>query len=269
MPAISRKAEVLNAAGLAEDVRVGPFSYIGPEVTVGAGTVIANNVTLTGKTRIGARCRLFPGCVVGCAPAGGNEETAGICTLGDGNVIREHAIIESGAGAGGAGSMLGANNLVMVGCQIAHDAAVTDEGLFANFTRIEHHARVEAFVRTSGFTVVRAYATVGAYSFTTGYASIDFDVPPYAIVQGLPSRVRCVNTQNLRRCGFDGEAIEMLKGAFRILFDGKGRFPDAQRLQAAEKAFDNEHVRNLVRSLRQSAASPTGRRLQPTDAGDD
>lgn len=267
MALISPKAEVANPAGLAKDVQVGPFTYIGPDVTVAAGTIIAGNVTLMGKTSVGARCRLYPGCVVGCPPPSASEDAAGACTIGDGNVIREHVIVESGAEPNSPGSVLGANNLVMVGCQIAHDATLTDDGIFANFTRFEHHARVEPFVRTSGFTAVHAYATIGAYSFTTGYAGIDFDVPPYAIVQGVPSRVRCVNTENLRRCGFNGQAIEMLKGAFRILFNGEGRFPDPQRLQAAEEGFDNEHVRILVESLRRSAASPSGRCRQPAEDG--
>lgn len=267
MALISPKAEVANPAGLAKDVQVGPFTYIGPDVTVAAGTIIAGNVTLMGKTSVGARCRLYPGCVVGCPPPSASEDAAGgvhhrrwQCDprARDRRVRRGTQLARQRAGA---------NNLVMVGCQIAHDATLTDDGIFANFTRFEHHARVEPFVRTSGFTAVHAYATIGAYSFTTGYAGIDFDVPPYAIVQGVPSRVRCVNTENLRRCGFNGQAIEMLKGAFRILFNGEGRFPDPQRLQAAEEGFDNEHVRILVESLRRSAASPSGRCRQPAEDG--
>ena len=268
MALISPKAQVTDPAGLAEDVQVGPFTYIGPGVTVAAGTIISGNVTIGANTRIGQQCRLFPGSVVGCPPPSSSQEAAGACSIGDGNVIREHVVIESGLSPDSPGSVLGNNNLVMVGCQIGHDATLTDQGIFANFTRIEHHGRIEPFVRTSGFTVVHAYATVGAYSFTTGYASVDFDVPPFAILQGVPCRVRCVNTENLRRCGFDDKAIEMLKGAFRILFDGKGRFPDPQQLQSAEEAFDNEHVRILIRSLRESATSPTGRSGQPAEAGE-
>ncbi|KPK82849.1 MAG: hypothetical protein AMJ81_09035, partial [Phycisphaerae bacterium SM23_33] len=132
---------------------------------------------------------------------------------------------------------------------------------------IEPHAWIEKFVRTAGFTVIKSYVTVGAYAFATGYASVERDVPPYAIVHGLPSVVRSLNTENLRRCGFDPATIGILKEAFRTLFDGRAEFPDPQRLAAAE-AFDNEHVRFLIDSLRRSAASPTGRRLQPAGAED-
>jgi len=265
MAVISPKADVISPAGLADDVRVGPFTHVGPDVTVEAGTVVHNNVTLTGRTRIGSGCELFPGCVVGCAPAG--AAPGGRCVIGDGNTVREHVIVEAGESPDSPGTVLGSNNLLMVGCQVAHDAHLGDEGLFANFTRIERHARIEEFVRTSGFTVVRPHATVGAYAFTTGYARIDTDAPPYAIMQGFPSRPRAVNTENLRRCGFDADTIARIKAAFRALFDGRDGFPEADRLAAVERDFADAPVRRLVESVRLAAASPTGRRLEPAEAG--
>ncbi len=265
----------MNPAGLADDVRVGPFSFIGPEVTVGAGTIVANNVTLTGRTRVGAGCQLFPGCIVGCQPEGleGGEAPAGCCTIADLNILREHVIIEAGtqapAAAGAAprqgGTVLGPRNLIMVGCQIGHDARLEGEGVFANYTRIEHHALVEKFVWTSGFTNVSPYATVGAYTFTTGYACVDRDAPPYTIVQGHPFRVRSINTENLRRRGLDPQVIELLKKAFRMLFDGQAEIPDPQRLASVQRAFDNVQVMHLVESIRRSASSPAGRFLQPKE----
>lgn len=262
---ISPKAIVINPGGLAEDVEVGPFSFIGPDVTVEAGTVIANNVTVTGRTRIGRACRFFPGCIVGCSPTDA-DETVGACTIGSDNTIREHVIIESGAGKGppkdsARGTVLGDNNLLMVGCCVGHDADLAGEGIFANFTRIGCHARIEKYVRTSGFTSITPYATVGAYTFTTGYSGIDRDAPPYAIVQGFPFRVRNINKENLRRCEFDPQTIDILKKVFRIIFNGESAFPDSEQLRLAEQDFDNEHVRELVASLRKSAASPTGKKL--------
>lgn len=262
MANISPKAIVLNPAGLAGDVQVGPFTFIGPEVSVGPGTTVGNSVTITGRTRIGARCDFLPGCIIGCPPNKGNDADApaGPCAIGDGNVIREHVIIEAGAPAADApGTVIGENNLLMVGCQVAHDAELEGEGIFANCTRVEHHARVEKFVRTSAFTNVMPFATVGAYTFTTGYACVDRDAPPYAIVQGYPFRVRSVNTENLRRCGFDRHSIEALKQAFRILFDERAEFPGADQLCSVERSFDDQHVRYLVDSIRRSSASPAGR----------
>ncbi len=266
MPEISPKAAVHNPEALADSVQVGPFSFLGPEVTVEAGTVIASNVTVLGKTHIGPDCRLFPGCVIGSPPEDAPPEQAGPCTLDAGNVIREHVIIEAGAKANSAGTMLGKNNLLMVGCYVGHDAVLTGQGIFANFTRIKHNCRIEEFVQTGGFTDILAYATVGAYTFTTGYASIDRDAPPYARVQGIPFRVRGVNVTKLQRCGFDADTINTLKRAFRTLFNGQDDCPGADKITAAKSSFKGEHVKRLLDSLRGSAASPTGRQLQ-SDSG--
>ncbi len=262
MPKISSKAVVANPSGLAEDVEVGPFSFLGPEVTVAAGTVIANNVTILGRTSIGAGCKLYPGCVVGSPPEGLAAEDAGVCLIDAGNVIREHVIVEAGGDANGAGTNVGKANMLMVGCHVGHDAALDSEGIFANFTRISHHCRIEQYVRTGGFTGMAAYATVGAYAFTTGYASIDRDVPPYAKVQGIPFRVRSVNVVRLQRCGFDAGTIAALKKAFRALFDGDAAFPAGEKLDSVQASSGDEHVTYLVESLRRSAASPSGLRLQ-------
>ncbi len=266
MAEISPKAIVAPSARLGEGVRVGPFSVIGPDVEVGTGTIIDANVTLIGSTRVGENCRLFPGCVVGCPPQQAVGGAATRCRVAERNVIREHVIIEAGAEPDAEGTFIGPGNLLMVGCYVAHDAYLEGEGIFANFTRIDHHAHVEEFVRTSGFTGIAAYATVGAYTFTTGYAGIDRDAPPYAIVQGFPFQVRSVNVENLRRCGFEDDAVGNLKRAFRMLFDGKAAAADPSRLDRVEQSFDNEHVRNLVAAIRRSAAHPTGRWREPTGA---
>ena len=263
MPDISPRAIVEASAGLAEDVQVGPFCHVGPEVKIGPGTVLHAQVTVTGRTTIGARCQIFPGCVVGAAPPGVGCDDAAACTIADDNVLREHVVVEAGADRSGPGTVFGEGNLLMVGSYVGHDATLEGHGIFPNFTRIEPHARVEPFVQTAGFTVVRPYVTVGAYAFTTGYADVARDVPPYAIVQGLPARVRSVNSEKLRRCGFDEDTIAALRKAFHLLFNRNGAAPDAQRLATALEEFPNEHVGILIDSLRQAAASPSGRRLAP------
>jgi len=259
MARISPKAVVMNPAGLAESVSVGPFTYIGEEVVIEEDTIIDGNVTITGQTHIGKSCRLLPGCIVGCDNPD-NPNGNGKCTIADNNTIREHVIIEGGSD--GRGTNIGENNLLMVGCYVGHDADLTGEGIFANFTRIGHHARIEKFVRTSGFTTIDPYVTVGAYGFTTGYSRIDHDTPPYAIVQGNPLRIRGVNKENLKRCGFSHQSIDTLKKVFRIIFNDSVGLPDPTRLVDIEQSFDDEHVAELLSSLRKIAASPNKRVFQ-------
>lgn len=252
MPEISRYAVVEKGAQLADDVRVGPFAYVGPKVTIGPGCIIENNVSITGKTELGPKNHVFPMAVIG-APDPQAPSAVGQVVLGEANDIREQVTIYAGQGEP---TRIGHDNLIMIGCQVGPSAQVGDHGIFANCTHINAKAIIEDYVRTSAFPVIESSVRVGAYTFVAGYACIDRDAPPFAIVQGFPYRVRGVNTHNLQRCGFTDEDISRLKRIFRELFDGSGSAPDPevlQRLTAARES--NVHVRRLLESLRAAGSA--------------
>ena len=245
MARVSPQAIVEKGAQLADDVSVGPFSYIGPHVRIGAGCTIENNATIVGATSLGRNNHVFPMCVIG---AGADAEPDGACLIGDANAIREHVTICCG---GKEPTRVGRDNLVMIDSHIGPGAVVGDHCIFANCTHISAGARVEDYVRTSAFIVVEPGAKVGAYTFVLGFAGVDRDAPPFAIVQGFPFRVRGVNTQNLKRCGFEQEDIEALKQAFHEIYNGQAMHPDEEAIQKiARSPKANPHVLKLIEALR-------------------
>jgi len=250
MPEISRHAVVERGAQLDGDVRVGPFSYIGEHVRLGPGCIIENNATVTGKTTLAARNHIFPMAIVG-APAGEAKPGEpppgpGQCIIGEANVIREHVTIYAGTQRP---TTIGRDNLIMIGCQIGPGAVVGNHEIFANCTHVLAGAVIEDYVRSSAFPVVEPGVRVGAYTFISGYARLDQDAPPFAMVQGQPFRVRGVNTQNLRRCGFGEDDIRALKSAFRELFDGVGCGVNSEALR---RLHDDPGVCGSVRRLLQA-----------------
>jgi UDP-N-acetylglucosamine acyltransferase len=245
MPDISPHAIVEPGAELADDVRVGPFSYVGPRVRIGPRCVIANNVTLVGRTTLGERNTVFPLAVIGVPAQPGGD--GGACTIGPGNAVREHVTIYAGRQRP---TTIGADNLLMIYATVGAQAALGDHCILANATHVGPDACLEDYTHTSGFTTIGPSVRVGAYSFLAGYADIARDVPPYAMVQGTPCRVRGVNTHKLRRCGFADDDIRALKEAFRELYNGQEDAPNptvVARLAAEEGA--NGHVRRLVAAL--------------------
>lgn len=249
MPEISPHAIVEPSADLADDVRVGPFSYIGPDVAIGPGCVIENNVTVVGRTCLGEDNHVFPMAVLG---ADEGDET-GECVIGTGNTFREHVTVYGGAGEP---TRIADGNLIMIGSQIGAGAQIGHCGIFPNFTHIGNRARIEDYVRTSGFTSIGPGVRVGQYTFTAGYAVITRDAPPFAIIWDNPFHVRGVNSENLRRCGFGDGDIRALKSAFRELFNGGAEEPDPaamERLRTREEV--NPHVRHLIEYL----SVPAGR----------
>lgn len=242
MPEISKLAIVERGAKLADDVRVGPFTYIGPHVRIGPGCVIDSNVSIIGKTTLGERNHVLPLAVLGA----GLDEAEGELIMGQANVVREHATIYAGPGQP---TRIGTDNLIMIGCQIDAGATIGDHGIFVNGTHIGARAKIEDYVRTSSFVVVYPGVTVGAYTFTLGYGEMDRDCPPFAMVQGSPYRVRGVNAENLRRCGFGENDIRDLKAAFREIFTGPDDAPDAVVLKRMSADKTHPHLKRLAESI--------------------
>ena len=138
----------------------------------------------------------------------------------------------------------------MIGCQIGPGATVGDHCILTNYTQIDGGAVIEDYVGTSAFTFVGANTTVGAYTYIAGYTGVEGAAPPFAMVQGYPCRVRGVNSEKLRRCGFGDDDIRALKEAFRELFNGTGAEPDFESLDRLSLAPSlNPHVRRLIQTL--------------------
>jgi len=247
MPDISPLAIVEKGAKLARDVRVGAFSYVGPRVRIAAGCVIDNSATITGRTKMGERNRVYPMAVIGTTRDGEGE---GECILGEANSIREHVTIYTRPGET---TRIGNDNLIMIGCVVGPGAQLSNHGIFDNCSQIGGGARIGDHVNTSGFASVAPGRSVGPYSFITGYTSVDRDAPPYAILQGFPVRVRGVNTRHLKRCGFGDDDIHAIKAAFRELFNGTNEFINREALDKL-LADANPHVRSLAESVMRGRA---------------
>jgi UDP-N-acetylglucosamine acyltransferase len=244
MPHISPNAIIDKSARLAPDVQVGAFTWIGPGVEIGPGTIIENNVTITGRTVIGERNHIFAMAVIGIAPNGADGEAS--CTIGPANAIREHATIYGGIDSP---TEVGTDNLIMVGSIIGPAAHIANHCVLANLTLLEDGAQLEDYVGTSSFTTIGANCRVGAYSFVAGYSAVDRDAPPFGMLTGAPYRVRGVNSEKLKRCGFGDDDIRAIKAAFRELFNGSGTLDAAAVTRLADDAGANPQVRRVARSL--------------------
>ena len=255
MPIVSPHAVVECPANLAADVVVGPFAHIGPDVRIGPGTRVEGNVALLGDVCIGAGCHIYPFAVIGHVDE--NGRAGGQVRIGDRCNIREHAVIRGGDGALDEPTTLGTDNLVMTGCFIGEHARVGCNTVLGNYSQLERGAVIEDHVWAAAFTGVSAGVTIGRYSFTSGYAGIHRDAPPYAVLQGFPFRVRGVNTLNLRRWKVDEAQISRLKAVFRDLYEDTDT-PVGSVLHAMAARTDlDEHERYLVSYLMERNGSET------------
>jgi len=261
MPKISPLAVVDPKAELADDVEVGPFCTVGPDVRIGEGTRLISHVVVTGNTTLGKGNTVYPHAVLGCPPQdrsyrGGDTRIE----IGDNNLLREAVTIHLGTEKGGGITRIGSNNFFMVNSHAGHDVQVANGCLFANNVMLGGHVVVGENVNMMGGAAVHHLVTVGDYAWVGGYSRIHHDAPPYCKIDGADI-VRPINVVGLKRAGFTDDDIDALEDAHRQLFSKE------HPLAVAMAQFDvsngiNPHVRRLIEFLDRRSHARHGRHLE-------
>ena len=134
------------------------------------------------------------------------------------NIIREGVTIHRGSEKEEGVTRIGSHNLLMVNVHVAHDCVMGNKMVITNNTILGGHTHVESIVTISGGVAIHPFVTIGSYSYVGGLSRIYHDVPRFMMVDGNPSKVRCLNLVGLKRNGLSPEAIASLHEAHRLLY---------------------------------------------------
>jgi UDP-N-acetylglucosamine acyltransferase len=251
--AISPLASVHPDAKIGANVEIGPFTMIGADVEIGDGTRIGPHCSIHGPTRIGRDNRIHGHAAIGGDPqdkkfAGERAELV----IGDGNVIREFVTINRGTGSGSGITRVGDRNWLLAYVHVAHDCIVGDDCVFSNNATLAGHVEVGNHVILSGFVGVHQFCRIGAHAFIGMGAFVNGDVPPYLMVaQEDYGRPRGINSEGLKRRGFDAERVAAIKRAYRALYMSGANLADA-KAQLAALASDSDDVRAFLDFIERS-----------------
>ncbi len=233
--AIHALAHVDARATLGEDVEIGPFTSIGAGVEIGDGTHIGPHCSIHGPTRIGRDNRIHGHAAIGGDPQ--DKKFAGERTelvIGDGNTIREFVSINRGTGSGSGATRIGSHNWFLAYTHVAHDCTVGDYCVFSNNATLAGHVEVGDHVILSGFAGVHQFCRIGAHAFIGMGAFVNGDVPPYLMIaQEDYGRPRGINSEGLKRRGFEPERVAAIKRAYRALYMSGANLADAKQQLAA------------------------------------
>ena len=209
-------------AEIGDDVEIGPYCVVGPDVKIGQGTRLIGHVCVFGVTTIGVHNVISPFAVIGGDPQDVSYRGAPTrVEVGDHNIIRESVTINRGTEKEDGVTRLGSHNFLMATAHIAHDCKVADHVTIANGSMLAGHCHVDSYASISGGVAVHHFTSIGSYSFIGGQSRIYHDVPPYMLVDGNPSRVRCINVVGLKRNGISAEGIDSLHEAHRLIYRAK------------------------------------------------
>ena len=246
-------------AELADDVEIGPYCVVGPDVTVGRGTRLIGHVYLLGVTTLGQGNTISPFTVIGGDPQDNSYRgTATRVEVGDYNVIREGVTINRASEKEDGVTRIGSHNLLMAATHVAHDCRLGDRITMANGSMLGGHVHVASHAGISGGVAVHHFASIGGYSFVGGQSRILHDVPPYMLVDGNPSKVRCINVVGLRRHGISPAGIAALHEAHRLLYRARMSARPAAEILEAHGHLTPE-VRNLLAFIQAQQDGKHGR----------
>ncbi len=219
MARIHPSAIVDRDAWLDDDVEVGPFAVVGAGVRIGAGTRILAHATLEGPTTLGRGNVVHPHATIGGPPQ--DKKYRGEPTtlaIGDGNTFRECVTVNRGTVQDEGVTRIGNDNWIMAYVHVAHDCRIGSHTILANTTNLGGHVELGDWVILGGCTQVHQFCKVGAHAMTGTGTIVLHDVPPYVMASGNPSAPHGLNTEGLKRRGFEPDTVAQLRRAYRTLY---------------------------------------------------
>jgi UDP-N-acetylglucosamine acyltransferase len=224
------------AAKLADDVEIGPFCTVGPNVALGAGCRLVSHVNVAGRTTIGERTVVAPFASLGTAPQSlGYRGEPTELVIGADCDIREGVSMNVGTVEGGGVTRVGDHGFFMLNSHVAHDCQVGSHVVFANSATLGGHCEVGDHVFIGGLSAVHQHTRIGAHAMIGGVSGVRGDVIPFGLASGEHARLAGINMVGMKRRGFSRATIQAVRQTYRRLFLQSGTLEE--RLLSAEQEF--------------------------------
>ncbi len=240
MTDVHATAIVADGALIGNNVSIGPYCVIGPEVKINDGADIRSHVVIEGCTTIGANCKIFPFACIGSQTQdlkyqGGRSRV----TIGSGTTLREYVTVNAGTHEG-EHTQVGEGCHIMAYCHVAHACSVGNGVIMANGATLAGDVMVEDQAIIGGLSGVHQFCRIGKLCMVGGCTKIVKDLPPFMIVDGNPAMVRGVNAIGLERRGVAEEDRKVLKEAYRYLY--RKDLSTREALAEISRAFSGRDV---------------------------
>lgn len=245
-------------AYLAETVVVGPFCHVGNDVHIGEGTVLYSNVCVFPGTRIGRKCTVWPGAVLGGDPQDHKYRgEKSLLVIGDNNIIREGVTLHRAVGEGVA-TRIGNDNMFMACAHVGHNCEIGDGNTIASYVGLSGHVSVEDNTVFGGMVGVHQFCRIGKLAMLGGLSKVNQDVPPFMLSDGVPARIIDLNKIGLRRSGVPPTSRTILRQAYKLLY--RSDLNLSQAIARIEDELDmTEELEYLVTFMRGTQSGFAGR----------
>lgn len=265
MAMIDPTARVEAGAMVEDDVSIGPFCVVGPNVVLGSGCRLVAHVHIAGRTAVGARTVIHPFVSLGAPPQStGYRGEPTRLLIGTDCDIREGVTMSIGTEAGGGITKVGDRGFFMAYSHVGHDCDVGNDVIFANCATLGGHCVVGDYVFIGGLSAAHQHTRIGAHAMIGGATGLRGDVIPFGLAAGSFARLSGVNAVGMKRRKFPTASIRAVRSAYRSLFFGEGVL--ARRLDATEASFGHDpavaQILSFVRGKRDRPLCSPGRSVE-------
>ncbi|MEA1971800.1 MAG: acyl-ACP--UDP-N-acetylglucosamine O-acyltransferase [Candidatus Cloacimonadota bacterium] len=212
---------------IGKNVEIGPNCLIGNNVKIGSDCKLIGNVQIGRNTTIGKNNYFAFSAVIGTDPQDlkyHGEETN--LVIGNNNTFREFVTINRSATMDEE-TTIGNNNLLMAYVHVAHNCHIKNNTILANTVQLAGHITIDDFAIIGGMTAMHQFVKIGKHAFIGGKSAIKKDVPPFTRGEGMPYRVKGLNSIGLQRKRFSKEQISSIKDVYKLFYQSGINFSEA------------------------------------------
>ncbi len=252
---IHKTAIIDKKATISNNVKIGAYSIIGPNVQIRENTEIQSHVNIIGQTMIGKNNKIYPFASIGNDPQDmkyKGEVTK--LTIGDNNIIREYVTINPGTAHGGGETRIGNKNLLMIGAHIAHDCILGNNIIIANNAAIAGHAEIDDNVILGGNCGVHQFTRIGKMAMIGGMTGVSRDIIPYGLSTGNRNVLNGINIVGLRRLNIPNKDIKSLTEAYKSIFKTENLSENLKKLKSDERK--NKLVMEIIEFINKDKKRP-------------
>ena len=242
---IHKTAIVDKKAKILDNVEIGPYCIIGPEVEIGNNSVLHSHVNVVGNTKIGENNQIYPFSSIGTPPQDlkykGEKNSL---VIGNNNKFREYVNINPGTEQGGGITRIGDNNLFMVYCHVAHDCLISNDTVFANNVQVGGHVTIQNNAIVGGSCAIHQFSRIGESAMIGGMTGVLSDVIPFGLSMGNRNNLMGLNLIGLRRSKVSNENIKKIQLAYNRIFKSAGFRENIENLDSDLK--NNEFIKKVL-----------------------
>ena len=252
---IHKTAIVDKKAKISDNVEIGPYCIIGPEVEIGTNSIIHSHVNIIGNTKIGENNQIYPFSSIGTHPQDlkyKGEKNSLI--IGNNNKFREYVNINPGTEQGGGITRIGDNNLFMVYCHVAHDCLISNNVVLANNVQVGGHVTIQNNAIVGGSCAIHQFSRIGESAMIGGMTGVLSDVIPFGLSMGNRNSLTGLNLIGLRRSKVSNENIKKIQLAYEIIFKTPSFRENIEGLDSDLK--NNEFVKKILNFINSDKKRP-------------